>query len=291
MIEEKSRNRGLEENYTKKRAVRIFAAGASILSGIFFIIAFIVSFEPETALFKRGDMLFAAGSTICLISCLLCIAYCAFVIPKNKEEGQVLPEEIDKYERFYTLDSGAMKAARCFCAGALLVEGIVRIYLLFSGKMSVLPAPAVAVLAVLLFIPLMMYFVPELAAFTAPAYPKVHLVYGMVGILWFIANVIYSYFDRTIPLSSPYTLFIQIMLLAVMLAVVYEIKLHTDNPSPRMYLAFLCVAVILTGGFTLGRAAMLICGKVVSADDVAGIVTSAGFAVYLFARLFYYRED
>lgn len=292
MFEKKTRSRGLEENYNKKRAVRLFAAGASLVSGIFFILAFILSFEPETALFSHGDMLFFIGVMICIVACLITVLLCKFLIPKNKEtvSETELPEE-NKFERFYVLDSGAMKAARFFCAGALLVEGVVRIYLLFSGKMSMLPSPVVAVLAVMLFLPLMLYFVPEISSLTAPAYPKVHLVYGLVGVLWFIVNVIYSYFDRSLALSSPYTLFVQIMLLAVMLAIVYEIKMHTDNPSPRMRLAALCIAVILTGGFTLGRITMLICGKIVSADDVAGIVTAAGFTVYLLARLFYYDED
>lgn len=292
VTKEKNKSRGLEENYNKKRTVRIFAAGASLLSGIFFIIAFIFSFEPETALFKRGDMMFFAGEMVCLAACLIAVLFCRFLIPENKETASEspLPEE-NRFDRYYVLDSGAMKAARCFCAGALLIEGAVRIYLLFSGKLSVLPSPVVAVLAVMLFLPLMLYFVPEIASLTAPSYPKVHLVYGLIGVLWFIVNIIHSYFDRSLALSSPYTLFVQIMQLSVMLAIVYEIRMRTDSPAPRLRLAALCIAVILTGGFTLGRIAMLICGKIVSADDVAGIVTAAGFTVYLFARLFYYEED
>lgn len=290
MFKEKNKSRGLEENYIRKRAVRIFAAASSFAAGVLFILAFAVSFEPETALFGHGDMLFPAGAVICIVSCVICAIYCRFAIPKNKETGSVLPDE-NKFEQYYRLDSGAMKAARYVCAGALFAEGIVRIYLLFRGDLSSSVQPIVAILAVLLFLPLTLYFVPEISSLTAPAYPKIHLVYGLAGVLWFIFNVIYLYFDRSVALSSPYTLFIQIMLLAIMLAVVYEIKMRTDSPSPRMRLATLCIAVILTGGFTLGRITMLICGKVVSPDDVTGIVTAAGFTVYLFARLFFYDED
>ena len=76
-----------------------------------------------------------------------------------------------------------------------------------------------------------------------------------------------------------------------MLFIIYEIKMHTDTRAPRLYLAFLCIALIFCVGFTGARCAMLMCEKTVSAENTATILLEFFFSLYLSIRAYHYSED
>ena len=286
---DKDIRKGLEPDYRKKLTVRIIAAIASFVASVVFSLALVIDLEKETALFKHGAWLFRLGAVICIIASIVCVI-CVLLIPRRQKEVTIIPNEAD-VEKYYSLEPFGMKCARYICTALVFAGGSTMVVLAFANKINAPQNPLFLVLSLVLFVPLALYFFSELAVATAPANPRIYLVYGTIGLFWFIATVANGYLDRTYPISSEYFIFGNVALITVMLYLTYEMKLRTSTPAPRARLAFLCIASIFNIGYTVGRIVMLVFGNSISLGDTAMITISLGFSVYLGARMFFYSED
>ena len=289
LLEENISAKGLEAHYYKKRILRILSAVLALASAVIFSFALIKDFEPQSQLFKHGSFLFTAAFAFTFASCAITFALCFILIPKATAFEPIFPKE-NEHKAYYSSDEIETRIVRILTALGLLALSAVRLHLLFSGKVTVLSNLPLTMLSVFLAFPFALYFVPEITdrLFSSP---KAHLVCGFFGVAWCICNVIEKYFDHTYVLSSPYRLTEQLLILLLMLFTVYEIKMHTEERSPRLHLAFLCSTFIFCFGFTVARCAMLVCEKTVSTENTAIIVFEFAFTLYLAIRLYHYNED
>ncbi len=285
--------KGIERFYYRKLGVRVFALIGGLITAVMFSIALVRDFLPSKQIFEIGAELFQNTLYISLVMMLACFLFCAFAIPKeNKDPNSRLadaPEDY-KFSEYYRLDNPIMRFCRYACAILLSAQGAVRMYLFAVGELLAEPAFIVTSLSVFLIFPLVLYFLPELAQPLAGGNKKAHLGFGAVGLFWFVLTVIYHYYDNTVALSSPYKLMLQIMLIAVLLAMTEEIRYQTSAPALRARLATLCSAFIAAFGFSVSRIVMLICGKAVGLDDTVSVFIGLAFAVYFGARLLFYDE-
>ncbi len=288
-----SKKKGTERFYRRKTAIRLFAFISGLVFAVLFSIALVRDFIPDRQIFAIGADMFELTQYFVLICIAVCFIYCRTAIPKESQAREGALENAPKsyeYTEYYKTDRKTVKFIRYACTAMLIAEGCVRLFLFFKGEMFSQPVVAVTVLSLILVFPLALYFSPELSDLTLPGYRKVHMVYGTIGLFWFIMMLVYFYFDKSVSLASPYRLMEQINLVFVLLAVIGEIRLHTSAPSKRGYLATLCAGFITSFSFTVGRIAMLFCGKFVSAEDTVYIFMGAAFALYLGMRMFFYDE-
>ena len=284
------KNKGLEPSYKIKCALRLSSALSALVLGVMFSLAFFLHFEADTSLFKSGSRLIYVTEILSLVISAI-LAVLAFVlVPKSDGIPQVFPEEAE-YKPYYKVEPMPVKLSRYFAAALILAEWAVRFYFMISGKLQIFISPFLASLMLVLTVPLALFFLPEIVNKLTPGYEKTHLWCGMLGIGWFVLNVINNYFNNAVAHSSPYRALCQLTFLTVMAALIYEIKFHTDAPFKRARLASLLAAFPVSAGFTVGRVIMLISGKAVSPDDTALVFIFVGFSVYLGAKLFCYDED
>lgn len=284
------KNRGLEPSYKVKCMLRLSAALAALVSAVLFSLAFFLHFEAETALFKSGSRLIYVAEMLALSFSVILIILTFVLVPKKRGQEGIFPTEAE-YKPYYNVEPIPLKISRYFVAVLIIIEGAVRTFLMIDGKLEVFMSPFFTALMLLFTLPLALFFLPEIINKLTPGYERTHLICGTLGLFWFFLNVINIYFDNTVALASPYRIIQQLVFLFVMLMILYEIKAHTDVPFVRARLATLLSAFVLTSGFTVGRVVMLLCGKAVSADDTAIVITFVGISVYMGMRLFYYDED
>ncbi len=279
--------KGTEDNYRLKSAVRLLALFAGALCAVLFSVALVFDFIPEKQIFEYGKGLFQSAIYLSLGLSALCFIFCGIAL-KKKARSEDAPFE--PYYEYYTTDNMFVKVCRYACAVILLAQGGVRAYLFSVGGLLPHPSVVVTVLSVVLIFPLCLYFVPEISQKTAQGYKNAHLVYGAVGVFWFVIMVIYLYFDKTVVISSPYKLMCQITYIAQLLAIVEEIRLHTSCPAPRARLATLCFAFITSFGFNIGRVIMLISGNVCTVEDTVTVIIGTVLSLYFGERLVFYDE-
>ncbi len=284
------RNKGLEPSYKIKCALRLSSALSALALAVMFSLAFFLHFESDTSLFKSGSRLIYVTEILSLVFSAVLAILTFILVPKSEGVPQVFPEEAE-YKPYYKVEPTPLKLSRYLAAALILAEGAVRAFLILSGKLQIFISPFLAAIMLVLTVPLALFFLPEIVNKLTPGYEKTHLWCGMLGIGWFVLNVINGYFNNTVAHSSPYRALCQLTFLTVMAALLYEIKLHTDTPFKRARLASLLAAFPVSAGFTLGRIVMLISGKAVSADDTATVFIFVGLSVYLGAKLFFYDED
>ncbi len=284
------RNKGLEASYKIKCALRLISAISALTLAVLFSLAFFWHFEADTSLFKAGSRLIYVTETLAIVVFVALPLLTFLLVPKSDGVPQVFPSEAE-YKPYYKVESMPLKLSRYLASAVILAEGSVRIYLMISGKLQIFISPFLTAIMLMLSVPLALYFLPELVNKLTNGYEKTHLICGTLGIGWFILNVINTHFNNTVAYSSPYRALCQLTFLAVMVALVYEIKFRTDAPFTRARLSTLLAAFPICAGFTFGRVIMLLSGKAVSADDTALVFTFVGFSVYLGARLFCYDED
>ena len=286
----KPRNKGLEPSYKIKCALRLASAFSAGLLGVLFSIAFFLHFEPETSLFKAGSILIRITMLLAVIISVILAVLTFALIRKTKAEEQVFPVEAE-YKPYYKIEPVAIKTSRYVVAALIMGELAVKCFLVLRGKSQIFLSPFLSSVMLLLSIPLVLFFLPEVANKLTPEYEKTHLFFGSFGLIRFLLEAVNIYFDNTVAYSSPYRILNQISLLLVMLMLVYEIKFHTDTPFTRARLASLLAAFTLASSFTLGRVVMLISGKSVSVYDTATVFAMVGLSVYMGVKLYYYDED
>lgn len=284
------KNKGLEPSYKIKCALRLSSAISALVLAVMFSLAFFMHFEADTSLFKSGSRLIFVAEILALVLPAILAVLTFILVPKSDGIPQVFPSEAE-YKPYYNVEPMPLKLSRYLAAALILAEGAARAFLMLSGKLQIFISPFLTAIMLVLTVPLALFFLPEAVNKLTPGYEKTHLWCGMFGIGWFVLNVINSYFNNTVAHSSPYRALCQLSFLTVMVALVYEIKLHTDTPFKRARLASLLAAFPISAGFTFGRVIMLLSSKAVSADDTALVLIFVGFSVYLGARLFCYDED
>lgn len=168
-----------------------------------------------------------------------------------------------------TADTAPLSIAALFGAG-LCALTMVLTAAYFLLRSSHVPAPTVVVLLTAIFLlGSALYFVNQ---FRAKQEPATALPLGYTSILGSALLLATLYFDLTTPMNAPHKISLQMALLATMAAILYELRVFTGEPRPRVQLA--------------------VCGYACFACAVAGIPNTVAFlsgaydtAAYLFADL------
>ena len=282
--------KGAEMHYFRKRSVRIYTLCASAVLAIIMSLALAIDFEPQKQLFENGSVIGALAFYSAIALSVIALMLPFILIPREKSDGSVFPDE-SRYEHYYTLDNSFMKILRLCVFSVIILQGVVRaVAVLLKVEPSNLPSIFTTVLLVLP-IPLSLYFIPEITEKITAARGRAHQVLGTVGLFWFLLNVLDAYFDKSISLASEYVTLTQITCIAMMLALVYEIRYHLDGTKPRARLATASVASVLGVGFGIGQIVMLVSVGQVSFEATSVGVTLLALGVYFGARTFFYEED
>lgn len=277
---------GAENHYFGKRAVRIVSLVCAVLLSVLFSLAFALEFSVGNAVFKSdgvwSQIAYYTSLAVCLLICILTFV----LIPKEKREEGTFPLE-NEYVSYYTLDNMFVKMYRVILALLICVQGVVfSTYYALSGN-----GRFTAVLLLLLSVGMALYFVPEITERLGNFGGKLHLVFGIFGMVWLLASVFVAYFDRTYPLASKYISLTEIGYIITLLALTYELRYRFDGTCIRARLAGMCSAFVFGFGFGVGRMIMLITVGQVNYGDTAHAVVMLALSVYFGIRVFFYSED
>ncbi len=137
--------------------------------------------------------------------------------------------------------------------GALLGAGLCSLAMVLTAVYYILrrariPAPTVIVLLAAIFLlGGAAYFINQ---FLTNQEPATTLPFGYAAILGAALLLATLYFDLTTPMNAPHKISLQIALLATMAAILYELRIATGEPMPRVQAAvcgFACFACAVTG--------------------------------------------
>ncbi len=129
-----------------------------------------------------------------------------------------------------TLPEAPLSIAGLFgCALSALTLTITAVY--FLVRRARIPTPAVILLLTALFLlASTAYFINQ---FRNRQEPDTALPFGYIAILGAAMLLATLYFDLTTPMNAPHKVSLQVALLSVMVAVLYELRAMTDAPHPR----------------------------------------------------------
>jgi len=282
--------KGAEASYFRKRTVRLYTLCATVALAVVTSLALAIDFDPKKQLFDNGSVLGAIAfySALGLTAVSLILPF--ILIPRQKPEESALPDG-DRYAFYYTLDNSFIKILRLCVFSVIILQGVVRaVSILLNVEKAYLPTPVTYVM-LLLVTPLAMYFVPEVTERIKAANGRAHMIFGSVGLIWFILNVLEAYFDKSVSLASEYITLTQLTCIVTMLALVYEMRYHLDGTKLRVRLATSCAACVLGIGFGFAQLVMLVSVGQVSFEATSVGVTLLSLGVYFGARIFFYEED
>ena len=282
--------KGAEQNYFRKRTVRIYTLCAALVLAVISAVAYALDFDPVKQVFKIGSALGAVTfySALALTAIALIIPF--IIVPKQKVEETPFPEE-NRYSHYYTTDNRFVLILRIVVCCVVVIEDAVRIAALLSGADKTALPTVAAVIMLMSALPLALYFVPEAVDRLIPTSGKTHLACGCFGLIWFVLNIVDRYFDKSVSLSSEFVTLNQISCIVIMLAIVYEIRYRLSGDKPRARLATSCAAAVIGIGLGLGQLAMLVSVGQVSYGATATSVTLLFIGLYFGARIFFYEED
>ncbi len=277
---------GAENNYFHKRIVRIVALCLAFLLAVIFSVAFALDFQPEHALFENGSVpaQIAYYGSFALAAAVFILAF--VLIPKEKAEQGTFPKE-NEYVNYYTLDNTFIKIYRICLAALICVQGAVRS--VFDGING--GGYLKVIVMLLLSVAMALYFVPELTEMIGVFGGRLHLAFGIFGMIWMLASTFTTYFDRTLPLASEYIVLAQIGYILALIALTYELRYRFDGTHIRARLASASAAFVFGFGFGVGRIVMLMTVGQVSYGDTASAITMLAISAYFGIRVFFYSED
>ena len=290
--------KGAEKSYFRKRAVRIYALSAALVCAVMLSLALGIDFDPQKQIFKNGSVLAAISFYGTLLLTAVAVILPFVLIPKEKTDEPSLPD-MEEYKGYYNLDNTFVKVLRICVATVLMLQGVVRLVVTFAGieLPSFMRAQAygltynVSIVAMLTVFPLALYFLPEVLEKLGDVNGRLHLVFGSVGLIWFMFNLLEAYFDKLRPLSSEYAQLIQVAYAVMLLAVTYEIKYRLDPSSVRSRLATSGAACVIGFGLGIGQLVMAVSVGQISLGATALSVSMLAVALYFGARIFFYEED
>lgn len=139
----------------------------------------------------------------------------------------------------------------------------------FLVRRASIPTPnIILLLAALFLLASTAYFINQ---FRNKQEPDTALPFGYIAILGVALLLATLYFDLTTPMNAPHKVSLQIALLSVMIAILYELRSMTNAPHPRAQAA--------------------VCGFAFFACAVTGIPNAIAFVLGTFDKTFYLLAD
>ncbi len=277
--------KGAEKFYYRKRAQRIISICLAAALAVIFSIAFALDFEVQSALFKSGSIFGGVAFYSACISAAALYLITPILIPKEEKTESSFPKE-NEYLSYYTLDNDFVRIFRIATCFVLMVQSIV------YAVVNTLSDKAVSLMTVLIAVTgiiFAFYFLPELAEKLASG-GRLHIVCGMVGLLWLFLNIIDTYFDRSYPIASEYFTLSQIGFVLALLALVFEMRYRLDGTYVRARLASSASVFSFGFGFGVGRLVMLMAVGQISFADTASTFAMLFISLYFGVRIFFYDE-
>lgn len=192
-------------------------------------VALLLFFNNETGYFAKSGVVIAFY-VLELLAAALCVAF-PFLIKKEPVAACDAPLSIGGL-----FGAGLCALTTVICAVFFLV------------RRTRIPAPAVIVLLTAVFLlGAAAYFINQ---FRVKQTPATTLPFGYAAILGAALLLATLYFDLTTPMNAPHKVSLQIALLATMAAILYELRIATGEPMPRVQAAvtgFACFACAVSG--------------------------------------------
>ena len=286
---DKLAGKDIEKHYFQKRAVRIFALISALICAILFSVALVLEFDSEKGVYAQKAVFAPLAEGAAVICSLVAVVMCAIIIPKEKDEEHIFPEE-NRYDFYFRFDPLPVKAVRYITALVIFLESLAD-FVIVSLSESYLFSPWFEIVRLILAFALALYFVPELADMSKGFFGKAHLYCGSVGCIWFFFTVIKCYFDMGMPIQSHYRIADHLCIILCLIGIVFDIKLRTGARSIKRRLAFLSVGFIAGFSFNFGRLIMLLFGKGPSFFEMLTMVYGLILSLYFGVRLLFYTEE
>lgn len=112
-----------------------------------------------------------------------------------------------------------------------------------------------------------------------------HVYFGYTVILFVLMVLAKSYFDFYTTMNSPNKLLTQITLMAVMVYMLYELRLSLDNAAPRGYVCMALASLYFTAVCSVPGIIAFFAGRLDKTEYLLCDFLALGFAVYIGTRL------
>lgn len=279
-----------ERYYFRKRAARIYALTAGLVVGMLFSFAFVAELDTENLIYAADSSVAPLAHIVASVMAIVALLLPFVMIPKEAEQEKLLSETED-YCFYFRLQGVAVKSVRYVVGAVIFLESCAELVVTLAGVNEIGVTFAAAILRAIFGFALSLYFLPEIAEISEKFGGRIHVYCGIAGVMWFFLTVIMLYMRKDVVLGSGFVKMEYIVLLACMLALVYDISMRTNIASIRARLGFMGAAFILAFGFNSGKLVMMLYGKTLSFSSVAISITQFMLAVYFGSQLLLYSED
>lgn len=253
----------VKTKFSRLQLLFILLAALTLCAVALRTVSLLVSFNTDTGYFIKGGAVITLYA-LDLLAAALCIAL-PFLIKKERVAVCRAP-----------LSIGGLFGAG-LCALATVVTAV-----FFLLRRTRVPAPAVIVfLAAIFLLGAAAYFINQ---FRSTQEPATTLPFGYAAILGAALLLATLYFDLTTPMNAPHKITLQISLLATMAAILYELRVATGEPMPRIQAAitgFAFFACTVTG---IPNTVAFLTGIYDSTPYLFADLTAAALAVYFGAK-------
>lgn len=256
-------------NLFKQNSAKLCRAALAItvlLALLFRILALLFSFDAQIGYFQKGSILILLTYVLEGISVALCAAL-PFLINNARVRGASASPGVAEL-------IGAIFTA--------MMLPITAAYLLLKGRTGLVAPALLSILAALLCLIGIGFFVTRLFSFKQDT----RALFGYALIFGAALLMMIAYLDRYTQTNAPHKLSQHLCMLCMMLAVLYEARALVGRDLPRVRLAVTALAFALCGIFSLSNLIAFCAGAY---DDLTYLVCdlpALGFAIYSGARLF-----
>lgn len=240
--------------------VAIFAAIGMILEAC----AVLFGYDPVLRVFKMDSKIAAASVAALFILSAAAIGLSIFVSKLGKMNSEA-PE---------SFASGTVAAIGGF---AMIVTSV--FFMFFGGNMSGAQKMS-SVILLALSVPSGLYFIlgtskrdikTDILAFFPP--------------IWYAICLIRMYFEAETAINDPIRILLQVSLVSIMLALMYELKLRVKGTGKLMFTVTASLSVILECASAVAVFLLYFTVKIGTAADLFLAISSLGIVMYLISKL------
>lgn len=256
------------ENYSGKLKIYSLSVLAlSLIAAIMRVLAFFTDFDERVGYFNNSNPLYSTFIALAIITVIWCFSV-FFTIPKN-----VLPEE----NRGVGYIGG-------FGAVFSIVASIAAVVVFAKGYTET--QTVLQLIAAALFLISIGYFLLSVKGDRSQS--SVQALFGIALILSLIMMLATVYFDMKVAMNSPIKVMLQLLLLALMLFFVSDIRVLLGRTLARVYLFTALLAVFFGFSSSLPEMLAFLFGKIDNVNYFMYNFVTFAYTSYAMARLFSY---
>ena len=226
-------------------------------------LAFLIGFDAEIGYFRSASLPIVLANA-CLILCAVPCVAISFLI--NREQ---IPTESKPLCSPRFISAASVAALTCLAAFFLILRA------------DDIPAPKMLVLlAAVLLIGTAAYFLRRLYGVATNSVAAL----GFFTIFGAAFTLAITYFDRYTQMNAPHKISLHLCMLAIMFAMLYELRALLGRPTTRAYVGVTAFAAVLCAVFSVSNIIALFANVYSSALYLVFDLVALGYAAYFITK-------